>query len=146
MQLVIARRSIALAMVAMGLVGGIFLTALIVSPGRSAGFRSAITSQEALLAHGVDLSQVPLSGAVARVDADQARAIGIEITKMAAGPKETHHVMARPTADAAPQSSWLLLFEGGDHGGSLGGSGGKRGCHQLLRKGSVSSREVKRVA
>lgn len=98
----------------------LLLAAMLATTGRTAEYKSDFVSAEALRAHGVDLAPVPLSAAIAEIDADQARAIAIGIVKMPTGPRETHHVFARPTADAAPRGSWLLLFEGGEHGGSIG--------------------------
>lgn len=98
----------------------VLVSQAVVSVGRSAQFKSSITTEERLLAHGVDLEAVPAFGSAPRVTASQARDIAVSVTRIATGPEETHHVLARPTAGAALRSSWLVLFAGGEHGGSLG--------------------------
>jgi len=81
---------------------------------------SSVVSADALQAHGVPLVPVPDGASAPRVTAEDARSIAKAVTKASTDPKETFRVLARPTADAAERSAWLLIFEGGRHGGSLG--------------------------
>lgn len=120
MQYVTRQRTLPRVLFAGAIASGLLLAVAIARPGRGADFQSSIVSEDALRAHGVELAPVPFAAAAARIDAAQARETAIEIAKMSDGPKETHRVFARPTAGEAPRTSWLLLFDGGDHGGSLG--------------------------